>query len=481
VQPAEIAPREIVFVIDRSGSQSGRPLEKARETMLWMLDRLNPNDTFQIVSFSNQSEQLFAEPQQVTRASLTAARAYIAGLQANGGTFMADAVQRICAAPASAHRLRIVTFMTDGYVGDDDQILDLVQRLRGTSRWFPFGTGNSVNRYLLDGMAKQGGGEVEYVLLNESGERVARKFYERIAEPLLTDVSVEMRGLDVVDVLPSQHADVWAEKPLVIHARYRAAGRGRVVLRGYRAGKPYEQTLDVALPERRSQGAALASMWARAKVESIEAKDLGGLQRGSFDQKLREEIETVALAHKLVTRFTSFVAVDESARVNGEAVLVPVPVEMPQGVEYEGIYGAPALARMRSGPPQAQSPMPAVEQAEPADSSAHDSRLQVAPTRPKPVATPQLGLEKLDTTLAALVAGRADARPLLDGDGRLRVRIDVQRVDNVVLGALAKAGFKLASVDVRGPTLVGTLTLEELKKVVALDVVKQVGFDWPRR
>ena len=93
---------------------------------------------------------------------------------------MADAVRRACAMPADAHRLRVVTFMTDGYVGNDFEVLDLVQRLRGTSRWFPFGTGNGVNRFLIDGMARLGGGEPYYVLLGEPGDTVARTFYDHI-------------------------------------------------------------------------------------------------------------------------------------------------------------------------------------------------------------------------------------------------------------------------------------------------------------
>ena len=216
------------------------------------------------MSFSNQTELLFDRPRPMTVETKRQARAYIDALEANGGTYMAEAVERVCQLPADAHRLRIVTFMTDGYVGNDFEILDLVRRLRGTSRWFPFGTGNSVNRFLIDGMAKLGGGEAEYALLNESGESIARKFWQRIASPVLTDVRVVFDGLDVVQVLPDAPADVWAERPLVLQARYRRAGRGRVVLR--RAGGPAPVARHEAALNRReaaSSSPPLRACWRR--------------------------------------------------------------------------------------------------------------------------------------------------------------------------------------------------------------------------
>src|SRR5207249_3854951 len=121
---------------------------------------------------------------------------------ANGGTWMAPAVEKVCAMPQDEHRLRIVTFMTDGYVGNDMEILGLVKKYRDKSRWFPFGTGNSVNRFLIDGIAREGGGEAEYVLLNSPGAEVGKEFYNRISTPVLTDLKLVFNGLDVKEVLP---------------------------------------------------------------------------------------------------------------------------------------------------------------------------------------------------------------------------------------------------------------------------------------
>jgi Ca-activated chloride channel family protein len=146
--------------------------------MLWILDHMNPRDTFQVVDFGRHANVLFAHPQPPARDAREGAGAH-PGARGDGGTMMAEAVRTVCAMPADGNRLRVVTFMTDGYVGNDFEVIDLVRSLRGRSRWFAFGTGNSVNRFLLDGIAKAGGGEVDYVLLNDPGEVVARRFWER--------------------------------------------------------------------------------------------------------------------------------------------------------------------------------------------------------------------------------------------------------------------------------------------------------------
>src|SRR2546427_5087302 len=112
-----------------------------------------------------------------------AARAHIDAREPTGGTVMAEAVRTVCALPADRNRLRVVTFMTDGYIGNDFEVIDLVRSLRGTSRWFSFGAGNGVNRFLLEGLARAGGGEGDYILLNDAGEAVAERFYQHLAAP----------------------------------------------------------------------------------------------------------------------------------------------------------------------------------------------------------------------------------------------------------------------------------------------------------
>lgn len=348
VKPEQVAPKEMIFVIDRSGSQSGLPIEKAKETMNYILKNMNPEDTFNVIDFSNQVHVMFETPQKNTPEIVKKAGEYIATLTGNGGTWMAPAVEKACSTQADANRLRIVTFMTDGYVGNDFEIIDLVKKLRGNSRWFPFGTGNSVNRFLLDNMARMGGGEVEYILLNDPGEEVAKKFYSRISTPVLTDIKVDFGGLAVEEVFPKEVSDLWDQKPLYYKAKYTKAGKGVITLKGFYGGKPYEQKLEVTLPETETANKALSPVWARAKVDMLMDQNLTGAQNGTIDNELKEDIVKVALEHRIMTQYTSFVAVEETVITEGgKPKTITVPVEMPEGVSYEGVFGD---ADMRNSP-----------------------------------------------------------------------------------------------------------------------------------
>jgi Ca-activated chloride channel family protein len=340
VTPDKIAPKEMIFVIDCSGSQSGAPLDKCKETMRYILDHMNANDTFQIIAFSNTQSTFADKPQPVSAEMRAKARQFIDSLQANGGTWMAPAVEKACAIPADSHRLRVVTFMTDGYVGNDYEVLGMVKKLRGKSRWFAFGTGNSVNRTLIDGIAREGGGEPEYVLLNSSAEAAGKKFYDRISTPVLTDVELHTDGVTTKEVYPKEVSDVWAEKPLYFKGKYFKGGAGTITLKGFAGGKPYEQKLDVKFPESDTKNRGVASMWARAKVDRLMSEDWFGAQSGQPNKEIKDEITNVALDHHILTQYTSFVAVDEAVTKGSAGKTVNVEVEMPDGVSREGVFGA---------------------------------------------------------------------------------------------------------------------------------------------
>jgi len=349
VTPDKVAPKEMIFLIDCSGSQNGPPLNKAKEALNHIIDHMNANDTFQIITFNNQNSLLFEKPEISSAPMKEKAKAFVDGLQARGGTWMAPAVEKVCSIPPDNNRLRIVTFMTDGFVGNDMQILDLVRKHRGTSRWFPFGTGNSVNRYLIDGIAKEGGGEPEYVLLNAKAGEVGEKFYKRIASPVLTDVSVKFDGLDAKEVFPKIVSDVWAQKPLYYKGRYQKPGSGTVTLSGFSQGKPYSKSMKVTFPESNPANAGIASIWARAKVDRLMSEDLTGAQTGNMNPELKNEITKTALDYHIMTQFTSFVAVEEKyVTEGGKSKLIPVPVEMPDGVSHEAVFGHEAMRKVAS-------------------------------------------------------------------------------------------------------------------------------------
>lgn len=333
VAPKQIAPRELIFLVDCSGSQAGKPIEKSRDTLKYVVDHANENDTFQIITFNDHVKTLFGKPETLTMTRKLQAKMFIDQITALGGTWMAPAVEATCATPADDNRLRIVSFMTDGFVSNDYEVIGLVKKLRGTSRWFPFGVGDSVNRTLIDGISKEGGGESEFVLLNDSAEEVGRKFYERIASPVLTDVRLSTVGVELIDVYPRAVSDVWSEKPLYFKARYVTPSAGRIFIKGYSQGKPYSQEIQLQLPAENRTNTQIGQIWAKAKIDDLMSEDWDGAQTGVMSEPVKEEIVKTALAHHLMSQFTSFVAVDKSTVTKGgNLALVDVAVNMAQGL-----------------------------------------------------------------------------------------------------------------------------------------------------
>jgi len=229
--------------------------------------------------------------------------------------------------------------MTDGYVGNDMGIIAEVQK-HPNARVFAFGIGSSVNRFLLDKMTENGRGEVEYVSLNDDGSAAAKRFHERVRNPLLTDVSIDWGGLQVTDVYPKRLPDLFSAKPVVITGRYAGAGRANIKLRGRMSGRDFEREIPVELPENESRHDAIATLWARSSIDDLMSQDYAGIQNGIPREEIREKIIQRGLNFRLMTQFTSFVAVEEMTVTDGgEPRRIEVPVEMPEGVSHEGVFG----------------------------------------------------------------------------------------------------------------------------------------------
>ncbi len=489
VTPAEIAPREMIFVIDCSGSQRGRPLDKAKETMRYFIDKMGPNDTFNIIDFNTGARQLFSEPKPNTAEYREKALNYMQKLQAQGGTWMGSAVEQVAKAPAPENRLRIVTFMTDGYVGNDFEIIGLTQKLRGVSRWFPFGTGNSVNHFLLEQMARVGGGEAEIINLNSPSEKVASDFYERIATPVLIDATLSFEGVDLTDIYPAQVSDLWAQKPLVFKARYTKGGKGTITIKGFASGKPYEQTLSVTLPETEKDNAAIPAIWARAKVDDLMDKEWMLIQQRKPSPEVKEEIIKTALAHKIMTQYTSFVAVEERVvNKDGKLETVTVPVELPHGVSEKGIFGdksapSPVLHSMEYQTRGVVSKMlGAVGRYAGAMTANKGTRVAEKDEAKTPSAADADMTAKLTPELIELANGpkeRGGSRSftykgVAVQKGRALVEITLSAVTADALKKLKDMGFESAPDRSTGNKVVGWIPLEKLREMAALPEVTAV-------
>jgi Ca-activated chloride channel family protein len=339
----DVTPKELVFVLDTSGSMQGFPLEKAKETMLLALDGLYPQDTFNLITFSGDTKVLFDEPVPATLENLQKAKKFLASRKSEGGTEMMKAIRAALKPSASQSHIRIACFMTDGQVGDDMEIISDVQKYKN-ARVFAMGFGDSPNRFLLDKMAEYGRGEVEYVTEAGDSSEAARNFHRRVREPLLTDISIEYVGLSVSDVYPERIPDLFSAKPVILSGRYARGGQGVVRLRGKMSGREFVREIPVELPETEARHDVLATLWARRKIDDLMGQDMQGLQAGKMRDELREAITRLGLDYRLMTQFTSFVAVEDSIVTDdGEPRRVDVPAAAPGGAITPSVAVAPGL------------------------------------------------------------------------------------------------------------------------------------------
>jgi len=339
---ADITPKELVFVLDTSGSMMGFPIEKAKEAMRAALDQLSPRDTFNLITFSGDTRILFPAPVAASAENLRIARSFLDSRSGSGGTEMMTAIRAALAPSDYQNHVRVVCFMTDGEVGNDYEIIGEVQR-HPNARVFAFGIGSAVNHFLLDNIAKFGRGEVEYVGLRDDGSAAARRFAERVRAPILTDVYIDWGGLPVIETYPTDVPDLFAAKPIAISGRYGCPAGGVIRLHGKMAGHDFTREIRVDLPASQPANDVLTTLWARRKVDDLMSQDLHGMQANAIRPDLKQAITRLGVDYRLMTPFTSFVAVEETmVTEGGEPRRVDVSVEMPEGMSYEGVFGPQA-------------------------------------------------------------------------------------------------------------------------------------------
>jgi Ca-activated chloride channel homolog len=333
--PAELQrqhrqPLEIVFVLDCSGSMDGIPIAQAKAAARRGLQLLRPGDSFQLINFSMSAGQLGRAPLEATPVNVERGVRYLERLNAEGGTLMIEGIKAALAFPHDPERLRFVCFLTDGYIGNEAEILAEVKQRVGASRIFSFGVGSSPNRYLMDGMARLGRGAVAYLSDKDDGGTVMNAFFERIRSPGLIDLQVDWHGAEVAEAFPARIPDLFVGRAVAISGRF----PGPLPQEIHVAGKVGSRTLRIPVPitHEETAGKSLASVWARAKIASLMDQSLDA---DAKTPSLQEAVRQVALDFSLVSAYTAFVAVDAAARTTGTAVPTPVAVPVPQGVNYD--------------------------------------------------------------------------------------------------------------------------------------------------
>ncbi len=327
--------RELILVIDTSGSMSGRSIEQARHALLTALNRLQSGDRFNIIRFSSAARQLFPGAVAASRDNLDSARDFVRGLQANGGTEMASAIKLALRDRASPGLVRQVLFVTDGSVGNERMLFEIIQQQLGETRLFTVGIGSAPNSHFMRGAASFGRGTFTYIgAVSEVSTKIGELF-AKLESPVLTDLKLSWPQSDELEIWPHKLPDLYAGEPLLISARASALPR-EVKVSGLIAGSLWEASLQLQGGQSES---GVAVLWARQKIEALmDAQHFG-------DQLPAEEIRTrvlkTALDYHLVSKYTSLLAVDVTpARVRADMLRSrALAVELPAGWDYAQVFG----------------------------------------------------------------------------------------------------------------------------------------------
>lgn len=335
----QVPPRDYVFILDVSGSMYGFPVETEKKLVTNLIEKLRPVDKFNVMLFAGSSTTLADQSIPATKDNLKKAIDLIEKQSGGGGTEILPALTKALALKKSEGFSRTFVISTDGYVSVETETFDLIKNNLGNSNFFAFGIGTSVNRYIIEGMAHVGFGE-PFVVTNEADcEKKAEKFRTYIQTPVLTDVKADYNGFDVYDLEPVNVPDVLAERPIIIYGKYKGEPKGSITISGKTGSKDFAYTINVAESSPSQNNRALKYLWARQKIRMLD--DYNNV---SGDEKQKEEITAMGLKYNLLTKYTSFIAIDSLIRnTSGKINTVKQPLPLPDKVSDYAVEKSRAM------------------------------------------------------------------------------------------------------------------------------------------
>jgi Ca-activated chloride channel homolog len=363
--------REVVFMIDNSGSMGGTSIVQAKASLLYALGRLQPNDRFNVIRFDDSMDVLFPASVPADAEHLARATAFVSALQAAGGTEMVPAMRAALtdSTDAETDHVRQVVFLTDGAIGNEQQLFETITAMRGRSRVFMVGIGSAPNTYLMTRASELGRGAFTHIGSVEQVEERMRSLFSKLENPVVTGLTAKFSDT-AADITPAVIPDLYRDEPLVLAAKLDRLS-GAVEIKGRIGDRPWTITLPLA---NAAEGKGLSKLWARRKISDAEvARTL----RQASPEDADKTILALALEHQLVTRLTSLVAVDQTpSRPEGEPLkLAALPINLPAGWDFEKVFGE-----------RPKVPAPPIERRAEAD-----GRVQVAALKhPLPVAAPAM-------------------------------------------------------------------------------------------
>jgi Ca-activated chloride channel homolog len=328
-------PREVVFVIDNSGSMGGTSIEQAKASLIYALGRLQPGDRFNVIRFDDTMDVLFGSPVPADAEHLRRATAFVDALRANGGTEMVPAMRAALtdSGNGDANYVRQVVFLTDGAIGNEQQLFDTITAMRGRSRVFMVGIGSAPNTFLMTRAAELGRGTFTHIGSVEQVEERMRGLFAKLENPAVTGLSARFSDA-TADLTPAAIPDLYRDEPLVLAAKLDKLS-GSLEIKGRIGDRPWVVTLPV---KNAAEGKGLSKLWARRKIADAE---IARTMRQTPLEDADKTILALALEHQLVTRLTSLVAVDKTpSRPAGEPLkLSELPLNLPAGWDFEKVFG----------------------------------------------------------------------------------------------------------------------------------------------
>lgn len=300
--------RDTVFIVDSSGSMQGASMEQAKQALELALGQLHPGDTFNVIDFDSEAHALFAESQPVGVDTIDVATRFVESLSADGGTEMLKAIELALPAAPRVGTLRQVIFMTDGQVGNEQQLFSYIHDNLGESRLFTVGIGSAPNSYFMRNVARFGRGTFTYIGDTSQVQERMGELFEKLSAPVMTSIDIDTAD-PTAETWPQRIPDLYRGEPLIVAIRLIDAS-APIVVRGSTGGRTWSRQLPLPSPV---EGSAIGKLWARQKIEAA----MDRLSEGASPAGVRTEVVAVALRHHLVSQFTSLVAIDQTPGVPG--------------------------------------------------------------------------------------------------------------------------------------------------------------------
>jgi Ca-activated chloride channel family protein len=331
-------PREVVYVIDTSGSMEGLSIPQARKALALAIDRLSADDRFNVIQFNSVTQPLWPDTRPATPENRGAARRWVERLVAAGGTEMGGALEAALVGSDDPRLVRQVVFLTDGSVGNEAQLFSIIKERLGDTRLFTVGIGSAPNSHFMTKAAEFGHGTFTYIGDLREVEEKMTGLFQRLESPVLTGIEVTWPAGAAVEAWPARIPDLYLGEPVVVTARLEGDAR-EVRLAGRRGNDAWSSSMGLSGGR---QGDGVAVLWARRKIESLT----DSLHEGANGDDVRRQVVELGLEHHLVTKYTSLVAVDVTpTRPEDEALkTAAVPTNLPHGWTYEGVGQLPQTA-----------------------------------------------------------------------------------------------------------------------------------------